>query len=145
MGDEIKDKIKDKALIMVNHQSTSDVPLIMAALDGHEDGNRNIMWIMDRMFKKTNFGLVSWFHRDFFISSVRITRPPRIKSLKLMINPSLGQRPSWEVVDRVNRSFAWRVHSVPENVDSPLPWRRILAEKEGSEPAICSEEQSAYS
>ena len=94
MGDEIKDKIKDKALIMVNHQSTSDVPLIMAALDGHEDGNRNIMWIMDRMFKKTNFGLVSWFHRDFFISSVRITRPPRIKSWKLMINPSLGQRPS---------------------------------------------------
>jgi len=70
MGDDISENIGDRSLLLVNHQSTADVPLIMAALDGHEDGCRNIMWVMDRMFKRTNFGLVSWFHRDFFISSV---------------------------------------------------------------------------
>ena len=67
MGDDINKIVNDKALMLINHQSTSDVPLIMAALDGR---TRNIMWIMDRMFMKTNFGLVSWFHKDFFISSV---------------------------------------------------------------------------
>lgn len=72
MGDDIENLINDKSLILINHQSTSDVPLIMAALDGHVGSCRNVMWIMDRMFKRTNFGLVSWFHSDFFISSVSI-------------------------------------------------------------------------
>lgn len=67
MGDDIHRVVNDKALVLINHQSTSDVPLIMAAFDGR---TRNIMWIMDRMFMKTNFGVVSWFHKDFFISSV---------------------------------------------------------------------------
>lgn len=67
MGDDVQKIANDKALFLINHQSTSDVPLIMAAFDGR---TRNIMWIMDRMFLKTNFGLVSWFHKDFFISSV---------------------------------------------------------------------------
>ena len=67
MGDEVQRIANDKSLMLINHQSTSDVPLIMAALDGH---TRKIMWIMDRMFMKTNFGIVSWFHKDFFISSV---------------------------------------------------------------------------
>ena len=70
MGDEIESLISEKTLLLINHQSTSDVPLIMSALDGHEGACRNIMWIMDRMFLRTNFGIVSWFHKDFFISSV---------------------------------------------------------------------------
>lgn len=70
MGDEIENLINDKSLLLINHQSTSDVPLIMAALDGHKGACRNIMWIMDKMFLRTNFGIVSWFHKDFFISSV---------------------------------------------------------------------------
>lgn len=30
----------------------------------------NLMWIMDRIFKFTNFGIVSVLHQDFFIISV---------------------------------------------------------------------------
>ena len=30
----------------------------------------NLMWIMDRVFKFTNFGIVSILHQDFFIISV---------------------------------------------------------------------------
>ena len=72
MGDEIQKIVNDRSLILINHQSTSDVSLIMAALDGHDGACRNIMWIMDKMFLRTNFGLVSWFHKDFFISSVSL-------------------------------------------------------------------------
>jgi len=69
MGDEIESLLNDKSLVLINHQSTSDVPLIMSALDGHNGACRDIMWIMDKMFLRTNFGIVSWFHKDFFISS----------------------------------------------------------------------------
>lgn len=74
MGDEVQRIANDKSLMLINHQSTSDVPLIMAALDGQ---SRKIMWIMDRMFMKTNFGIVSWFHKDFFISSVIVVATHR--------------------------------------------------------------------
>jgi lysophosphatidylglycerol acyltransferase 1 len=30
----------------------------------------NLMWIMDRVFKFTNFGIVSVLHEDFFIQAV---------------------------------------------------------------------------
>jgi lysophosphatidylglycerol acyltransferase 1 len=30
----------------------------------------NIMWIMDKVFMYTNFGIVSVIHKDFFIGSV---------------------------------------------------------------------------
>lgn len=78
MGDEVQRIANDKSLMLINHQSTSDVPLIMAALDGH---TRKIMWIMDRMFMKTNFGIVSWFHKDFFISSGKSRREQSLLDL----------------------------------------------------------------
>ena len=68
MGDDIRSEIiNEKSLLMANHQSTSDVLLIMAALDGYSSRH---MWIMDRRFLKTHVGLVSWFHKDFFIRPV---------------------------------------------------------------------------
>lgn len=73
MGDDIFDIINDRSLVLINHQSTSDVPLTMVALDRQIGAVRKILWIMSEQFKYTNFGLVSIFHRDFFISSVRAT------------------------------------------------------------------------
>ncbi|KAI9560805.1 hypothetical protein GHT06_011757 [Daphnia sinensis] len=83
MGDDIQKIVNDKALMLINHQSTSDVPLIMAALDGR---SRNIMWIMDRMFMKTNFGVVSWFHKDFFISSGKARREQSLTELTVHLS-----------------------------------------------------------
>lgn len=83
MGDEIERIVDDKALVMINHQSTSDVPLIMAAFDGR---CRNVMWIMDRMFMRTNFGIVSWFHKDFFISSGKHRREQSLVDLTTHLN-----------------------------------------------------------
>ena len=60
----------ERTLVLFNHQSTSDVPLIMAAFNSRHQLFNNIMWIMDHIFKYTNFGLVSWTHGDFFIQGV---------------------------------------------------------------------------
>lgn len=69
-GDDITRCLNKRTLVLVNHQSTADVPLLMAAFNAKPGLNRNVMWIMDRMFRYTNFGIVSSYHRDFFIASV---------------------------------------------------------------------------
>lgn len=73
LGDDITPcrKRDARTLIIANHQSTADVPLMMTCFNAKPDVLPNIMWIMERMFKYTNFGLVSVLHEDFFISSVR--------------------------------------------------------------------------
>ena len=65
-------------LFMPNHQSTADVPLCMSlfssiGLNGAVRGSDKVMWIMDKIFKFTNFGLVAWIHDDFFILAGTIT------------------------------------------------------------------------
>lgn len=57
-------------MVIANHQSTADVPLMMASFNTKPNILPNIMWIMERLFKYTNFGIVSLIHQDFFISSV---------------------------------------------------------------------------
>jgi lysophosphatidylglycerol acyltransferase 1 len=69
-GDDISPCLLEKTLIIANHQSTADVPLMMHTFNAKEDILPNIMWIMDRMFKFTNFGACSVMHEDYFISSV---------------------------------------------------------------------------
>lgn len=70
VGDDISECLDEKTLIIANHQSTADVPLMMACFNTRKSILPNIMWIMDRLFKFTNFGIVSVIHQDFFIMSV---------------------------------------------------------------------------
>lgn len=62
--------MEDRTLVIANHQSTADVPLLMATFNTKKNVLPNLMWIMDRIFKYTNFGIVSILHEDFFIVSV---------------------------------------------------------------------------
>ena len=70
MGDDVSDILQEKTLLLANHQSTSDVPLMMNYFISKRGTTRHVMWIMDKLFKFTNFGLVSIHHGDFFIVSV---------------------------------------------------------------------------
>ncbi|XP_026682158.1 acyl-CoA:lysophosphatidylglycerol acyltransferase 1-like [Diaphorina citri] len=56
-GDDIRACIESRTLVLVNHQSTGDVPMLMAAFNPRRGVLPNIMWIMDRIFKYTNFGV----------------------------------------------------------------------------------------
>lgn len=71
-GDDIAPCQEDgtRTLLLANHQSTADVPLFMACFNAKPDVLPNIMWIMDRVFKFTNFGIVSVLHKDFFVQAV---------------------------------------------------------------------------
>lgn len=71
LGDDIRPCLDDRTLVIVNHQSTSDVPMLMANFNARPNILPNIMWIMDWIFKLTNFGIVSIIHQDFFILSVK--------------------------------------------------------------------------
>lgn len=79
LGDDIRGCLEEKTLVMANHQSTADVPLLMATFNAKRNVLPNLMWIMDRVFKFTNFGIVSVLHQDFFIVSVSILSDPRSK------------------------------------------------------------------
>lgn len=72
LGDDISpcQNRDTRTLIIANHQSTADVPLLMATFSAKPDILPNIMWIMDRVFKFTNFGIVSVIHQDFFVRAV---------------------------------------------------------------------------
>ncbi|KAH7638378.1 acyl-coa:lysophosphatidylglycerol acyltransferase 1-like protein [Dermatophagoides farinae] len=69
-GDDIHQLLEDnnpniRVLVVANHQSTADVPLMFQAFSARS--SYSLLWIMDRAFKWTNFGLVSQVHGDYFI------------------------------------------------------------------------------
>jgi lysophosphatidylglycerol acyltransferase 1 len=72
-GDDLHSILTDEALVLVNHQSTSDVPFIMSSLHSKGMASGYMSWVMDYVFKFTNFGLISCFHGDFFILQVILT------------------------------------------------------------------------
>lgn len=90
-GDDIARCLNKRTLVVVNHQSTADVPMLMAAFNSKPGVFNHIMWIMDRIFKYTNFGVVSSFHKDFFIASVSAV----IQQGKESCNSSANYLMSW--------------------------------------------------
>ena len=70
MGDDTSICQDSETLVMVNHQSTGDVPILMNFLLGQGNAAYRTMWILDKMFKFTQFGLVSQVRGDFFIGQV---------------------------------------------------------------------------
>ncbi|XP_044730442.1 acyl-CoA:lysophosphatidylglycerol acyltransferase 1-like [Chrysoperla carnea] len=81
MGDDIRKCLDERTLVIVNHQSTADVPMLMACFNAKPNVLPNIMWIMDRVFKFTNFGIVSVMHKDFFIVAGKNTREKSLLDL----------------------------------------------------------------
>lgn len=60
-----------RILLLCNHISTADVPLMMQAFSTLT--NQSVLWVLDSQFKPTNFGLVCMSHGDFFISKDSFT------------------------------------------------------------------------
>ncbi|XP_055636232.1 acyl-CoA:lysophosphatidylglycerol acyltransferase 1-like [Toxorhynchites rutilus septentrionalis] len=99
LGDDITPALDQRTLIIANHQSTSDVPLLMAAFNVKKGVLPNIMWIMDRLFKYTNFGAVSLIHQDFFIASGKSNREKSLLELKTHLRKSyIPRERKWMVL-----------------------------------------------
>uniref|UniRef100_A0A1B6CCX9 Phospholipid/glycerol acyltransferase domain-containing protein n=1 Tax=Clastoptera arizonana TaxID=38151 RepID=A0A1B6CCX9_9HEMI len=88
VGDDIRLCLEDRTLVIANHQSTADVPMLMATFNPKFGVLPQIMWIMDRVFKFTNFGIVSILHKDFFILSGKDCREDAVQKLKKHLQDS---------------------------------------------------------
>jgi len=81
-GDRLDNFMSKRLLLMPNHQSTADVPMLMTIFSTRVGFCNKVMWIMDKVFKFTNFGVVSWMHDDFFILAGRGNRDSTLVELK---------------------------------------------------------------
>lgn len=71
VGEDVKCLLNDEAIVMMNHQTTADVPTLMYAFSQFGNLCRSMMWIQDMVFKYSQFGWVSLVHGDFFVLQVR--------------------------------------------------------------------------
>ncbi|XP_038212906.1 acyl-CoA:lysophosphatidylglycerol acyltransferase 1 isoform X2 [Zerene cesonia] len=85
-GDEPAVCTNQRTLVLANHQSTADVPILMTAWNPRPGVLSNLMWIMDRVFKFTNFGIVSVLHKDFFIQAGKARRDASLEELRAHIH-----------------------------------------------------------
>ena len=58
-GDDLKALHDDEVLVVSNHLSTGDTPLLMFMLQRHGTVGNNMYWIMWHWFKWLQFGWVS--------------------------------------------------------------------------------------
>ena len=72
VGDDITGCINDESIVMINHQSTADVPVLMSLVSHANKGTlaHHVDYIMDVMFRFFPFGWVGLMHGDFFIRQV---------------------------------------------------------------------------
>jgi len=82
MGDSIEGLELERCLLLVNHQSTADVPIMMTMMAPRRAAADNVYWIMDSMFKWTHFGMVSQCRGDFFVECGREKRDKSVEELR---------------------------------------------------------------
>jgi len=81
-GDSLDHLQHKRLLLLPNHQHTGDVPLLMSIFTSKIGFSPKLMWVMDRAFKFTNFGIPSWMHDDFFIRNGKAHRLTTLVELK---------------------------------------------------------------
>ncbi|KAJ1351293.1 hypothetical protein KIN20_007279 [Parelaphostrongylus tenuis] len=82
-GDDVTKYYRDeRVLVMCNHQSTADVPTLMACLQSKGVASRKTIWLMDVMFRWSPFGIIGSNHGDYFIRQGKATRENEILKLK---------------------------------------------------------------
>ena len=72
VGSDVIDLVDKECLVLINHQATGDVPILIHLFSHWGKANliTNLYWILDNMFKFTHFGLVARAREDFFILQV---------------------------------------------------------------------------
>ncbi|KAF6075153.1 lysophosphatidylglycerol acyltransferase 1 [Phyllostomus discolor] len=81
-GEDVKAISKDEAVMLVNHQATGDVCTLMMCLQDKGRVVSEMMWLMDHIFRYTNFGIISLIHGDFFIRQGKSHRDQQLLLLK---------------------------------------------------------------
>uniref|UniRef100_A0A5S6QV47 PlsC domain-containing protein n=1 Tax=Trichuris muris TaxID=70415 RepID=A0A5S6QV47_TRIMR len=66
-GDDIVRYFEEPCLVIANHQSTADVPILVHVINALSGYCYKVMWVLDLMFRWTPFGLICQLHGDLFI------------------------------------------------------------------------------
>ncbi|CAL4152711.1 unnamed protein product [Meganyctiphanes norvegica] len=83
LGDDISGLLGEPCLLMVNHQSMADVPLLVSAFNSRHNLSNNLSWIIYAGFKHTNFGIICSGHKDFFIDVGKKKRDASLANLEI--------------------------------------------------------------
>uniref|UniRef100_A0A0N5C7L4 PlsC domain-containing protein n=1 Tax=Strongyloides papillosus TaxID=174720 RepID=A0A0N5C7L4_STREA len=132
IGDDITSFCdNERVLIMCNHQSTADVPTLMAAFQKKGVATRKLLWLMDIMFRWTPFGIIGRNHGDFFIQQGKKTRHLFLRKLKDHLRKTFWNRDRrWVVLfpeggffyKRIKDSQAYgKKHGFPHTTHVTLP------------------------
>ncbi|VDO64146.1 unnamed protein product [Heligmosomoides polygyrus] len=112
-GDDVATYYRDqRVLVMCNHQSTADVPTLMACLQSKGVASRKTLWLMDVMFRWSPFGIIGNNHGDYFIQQGRATREKEIIRLKQHLKDVFWDRDRrWVIVFPEGGFYHKRVES----------------------------------
>ncbi|XP_068842014.1 acyl-CoA:lysophosphatidylglycerol acyltransferase 1 isoform X1 [Capricornis sumatraensis] len=152
-GEDVKAISEDEAVMLVNHQATGDVCTLMMCLQDKGLVVAQMMWLMDHIFKYTNFGIVSLIHGDFFIRQGKSHRDQQLLLLKKHLENNYRSRDrKWIVLfpeggflrkrREISQSFA-KKNNLPFLTHVTLPrvgatkiiLRALVARQENGSPA----------
>lgn len=98
-GDDPTAYVNERCLVLINHQSTADVPVMMAAMCKKFSGGAHLMWIQDIFLKWNHLGLCGQLHGDFFIEEGRERRTHQGELLKIHLQQKYWSRGrNWIVI-----------------------------------------------
>ncbi|KAL3266665.1 hypothetical protein HHI36_010827 [Cryptolaemus montrouzieri] len=98
-GDDITECLEERTLVLVNHQSAGDIPILLNAFIDRIQILPNVMWIMDNHLKYSTFGIVCAIHRDFFIFQGKEFREKSLEALSKHLTESyIPLKRKWLVI-----------------------------------------------
>ncbi|KRZ74385.1 Striatin, partial [Trichinella papuae] len=98
-GDDVKQYVAKRCLVLVNHQSTADVPILFDIVNMHFNKLYKVVWVLDNMFRCTPFGLVCRVHGDLFIREGLEHRDRSLQKLQNELRRKFwSRRRNWIIV-----------------------------------------------
>ncbi|XP_075263890.1 acyl-CoA:lysophosphatidylglycerol acyltransferase 1-like [Convolutriloba macropyga] len=100
-GDNIQTVSSKRCLVLPNHQSTMDIPVLFAVFHDKREVTKNVMWVSDLELMFSHIGVVCLLHGDMFIRQ-KLGAAQREKTLlqveKHLEKKFVGKKRRWCVV-----------------------------------------------
>ncbi len=106
-GDDIQQYSSKRCLVLPNHQSTADIPVLFGVFHDKLGVTSNIMWVSDLELMFSHIGVVCLFHGDMFIRQVDLSFLLFILSLHSFFAICLAR--NWELLSERRLWFKWSV------------------------------------
>lgn len=100
-GTDIKQYVNARCLVLPNHQSTNDIPILFGVFHNKLALSSNVMWVSDLELMFSHIGVVCLIHGDMFVRQ-KLGSAQREKTLKGVENhlkdKFIGRKRNWCIV-----------------------------------------------